>query len=130
MYSCTGTSTAVREDSRAMRPGTSWRPGYKIEPCPTISRENFIYFISDVPGNRRKTGASQKNVGFSSTRVQLWPPAVDPCVSGYGSFYTVIYTRFFCTTGRRHTRRFVHLGVRQSAPPYFPVNLLLSKVVY
>jgi hypothetical protein len=43
-----------------MRLGTGRRPGYKIEPYPTISRENFIYFISDVPGNRRKPGASQK----------------------------------------------------------------------
>jgi len=61
----------VRDDSRAMRPGTSWRPGYKIEPYPTISRENFIYFILDVPGNRRKPGASQKNVGFKRSYVFL-----------------------------------------------------------
>ena len=54
-----------------MRPGTGWRPGYKIEPYPTISRENFIYFILDVPGNRRKPGASQKNVGFTKSYVFL-----------------------------------------------------------
>ena len=47
-----------------MRLGTGWGPGYKIEPYPTISRENFIYFTSDVPGNRRKPGASQISVDF------------------------------------------------------------------
>ena len=60
----TGTSTRVRDETGPTRPSRGPCPGYKIEPCPTISRENFIYFISDVPGNRRKPGASQISVKF------------------------------------------------------------------
>jgi hypothetical protein len=43
-YQTAGTAVLVRESQVKRR-----RPGYKIEPYPTISRENFIYFISDVP---------------------------------------------------------------------------------
>ena len=49
-------STSVREDSWAMRLGTRRRPACIIGSSPTISRENYIYFRWEFPGNHRKPG--------------------------------------------------------------------------